>query len=376
MPAIDLPWNLEHLQTAPSWSWWGDAEADGLRGLTYTNETYRGRSSRVFAWYGRPKEAREPAPAMVLVHGGGGKAFGEWVRLWVARGYAALAMDLGGCGPDGQRLLDGGPGQDHDRKFMCMHEPPESHWCFHALAAVMRANSLLRSFHEIDPVRVGVTGISWGGFLTCLAAGLDPRFALAMPVYGCGFIHENSSVDWLAIFAKLPAEQRERWVRWYDPSSHLSAARLPMLFVNGTNDFAYPLDSYMKTFGLPAGHKRLSVRVRMPHGHEHGWAPPELARFADWHLRGGDALTEFGPLEHRGECGFAPVRPASQAHSPQFHFTADALAWQSRHWHSLPAMLHDGVLTTPPIPAEARAWFCTLEEPGGSSQSTTVAIAR
>ena len=31
-----------------------------------------------------------------LVHGGGGTAFADWVKLWNSRGYAAIAMD--NCG--------------------------------------------------------------------------------------------------------------------------------------------------------------------------------------------------------------------------------------------------------------------------------------
>jgi len=29
-----------------------------------------------------------------------------------------------------------------------------------------------------------VTGISWGGYLTCIVAGIDDRLKAAVPVYG------------------------------------------------------------------------------------------------------------------------------------------------------------------------------------------------
>ena len=59
------------------------------------------------------RDGRGPLPAMVLVHGGGGKAFREWAELWAERGYVALAMDLAGHGPDGKRLARrrAGPGR-------------------------------------------------------------------------------------------------------------------------------------------------------------------------------------------------------------------------------------------------------------------------
>ena len=96
-----------------------------------------------------------------------------------------------------------------------------------------------------------MTGISWGGYLTCIVAGVDNRFKAAVPVYGCGFLHENSA--WLDRLAKMTPDQRDRWIELWDPSRYLPAVSMPILFVNGTNDFAYPLDSYMKSFDAVPG---------------------------------------------------------------------------------------------------------------------------
>src|SRR5215831_4191987 len=55
----------------------------GLRALFYEALPYHGRRTRVFAWYGAPAGAASgKVPAVILVHGGGGTAFTEWVRLW------------------------------------------------------------------------------------------------------------------------------------------------------------------------------------------------------------------------------------------------------------------------------------------------------
>ena len=108
------PWDLEALSRAPEFSW--DA-GDDIRSLHYVGETYQGKKTRVFAYYSNPdtllgKTSKDKHfPAIVLVHGGGGTAFPHWVKLWAKRGYAAIAMDLAGCGPDRERLPDGGPGQ-------------------------------------------------------------------------------------------------------------------------------------------------------------------------------------------------------------------------------------------------------------------------
>ena len=44
----------------------------------------------------------------------------------------------------------------------------------------------------MDRRRIGITGISWGGYLTCIVAGLDDRLKVAVPVYGCGFLGDDS----------------------------------------------------------------------------------------------------------------------------------------------------------------------------------------
>ena len=42
---------------------------------------------------------------------------------------------------------------------------------------------LLRAQPDVDAARIGLTGISWGGYLTCITAGVDDRFRFAVPVY-------------------------------------------------------------------------------------------------------------------------------------------------------------------------------------------------
>ncbi len=152
----------------------------------------------------------------------------------------------------------------------------------------MRAHSLLRSMKEVDADRTAVTGISWGGYTTCLVASLDNRFQAAVPVYGCGFLHEGESVQKPAI-DKL-GQRREEWIKTYDPSSALPRCSVPILFVNGTNDLHYPLDSYQKSFDCVPGPKSMRIEVNMPHGHQAGWAAPEIGLFIDSYCKQGVPL--------------------------------------------------------------------------------------
>src|SRR5262249_6132519 len=109
------PWDLESLRRPPKVT---AVEAGrALASLYYEGQADRGQPTRGFCYLARPEKAGGKLPAMMLVHGGGGTAFREWAELWAKRGYVALAMDLGGQGPDRKRLPDGGPPQDDPGKF-------------------------------------------------------------------------------------------------------------------------------------------------------------------------------------------------------------------------------------------------------------------
>lgn len=104
-------------------------KSDGvIQDILYEGEVFQGNPTEIFAYLGLPETGNGQAPGMVCVHGGGGTAFRKWVEMWVKRGYAAIAMDLGGCDSDGNRLSNGGPEQDHVSKFNTKARWQERKW--------------------------------------------------------------------------------------------------------------------------------------------------------------------------------------------------------------------------------------------------------
>jgi dienelactone hydrolase len=357
------PWDLEALRRAPKVK---VAETSrGVTALYYEGEPYHGKPTRVFAYLARPEKAEGRRPALVLVHGGGGTAFPQWAELWAQRGYVALAMDLAGHGPGRQRLPDGGPAQDDVTKFA--DGPVKDAWTYHAVAAVIRGVSLLAARPDVDPRRLGITGISWGGYLTCIVARLEDRLRVAVPVYGCGFLHEDSA--WLPTLRKMPEAQRRQRVEQFDPSRYLGQARMPVLFVNGTNDFAYPLGSYQKSYRLVPD-RALCVTVNMPHGHPQGWAPVEIGLFIDHYLRGGKPLARVGSAQRDGSRVEVPFRSFVPVTRAALHFTTDGGPWKGRQWHTREAeVMGTAVQAELPV-ARPLVYFLTLTDGRGATVST------
>ena len=330
------PWNLQALSKPPAVTW---GATNGLvQELFYEGEPFEGRPTRVFAYLGRPAtRSVGKLPGMVLVHGGGGKAFKEWAEHWAKKGYVALAMDLSGNGPSG-RLPDGGPDQADGEKFHNFTEAQAGEmWTYHAVADVVRGDSLLRSLPDVNAERIGITGISWGGYLTCIVAGVDPRFKVAVPVYGCGFLGDNSV--WKdGSLARMTPESRALWLHLFDPSQYLGNVRCPTLFVNGTSDFAYPLDSYQKSYRLvPAKWRHVSVAVNRPHGHI--WTFPEVDAFVDSVLDGKPPLVRVGaPVVVNGRL-MAKLDRTIAPKEVSLCYTTNSGPWQKRTWEKVPAQV-------------------------------------
>jgi dienelactone hydrolase len=336
-----MPWDVDLLRAAPAVRSVEDGPPGAVRTVFYDGLPWKGKPTRVFAHCGVPRlTPGERCPGMVLVHGGGGSAHAHWVKMWLERGYAAISMDTCGCTYGGghrqhQPHEHGGPPGWGD--FENVDAPPQEQWSYHAVADVLLAHSLLRSFPEVDPDRIGVTGVSWGGYLTCIAAGLDPRFRFAAPVYGCGFLGENSA--WLPQFRSLGEARAARWLELWDPSRYLPRARMPMLWVTGTNDFAYPMDSLQKSYRLPRGDRTLCVRVNMPHGHTHGEKPAEIHAFAEAIFRGGTPLARVRWAGRDGRSVWVEYESCSHVEKVEMNYTADGGKWQERKWTTVEAAM-------------------------------------
>ena len=360
------PWDVPSLQKAEVKPDWGEPSGKA-REVYYPGEPLSGKATRVFAYYAKPATGDGPFPAVLLVHGGGGKAFREWAEHWAGRGYCALAMDLSGNGPKG-KLADAGPDQSDNVKFQSFTDKTAADmWTYHAVAAVLRGHNLLRSLPEVDKDKIAVTGISWGGYLTCIIAGLDDRLKAAVPVYGCGFLHENSA--WKeSRFDKMKDDDRTRWVETFDPSRYLPSVKCPILFLNGTNDFAYPLDSYQKCYGLVPGTKVLSVRVRLPHGHI--WTFGEVDAFIDSHLKNGDPLAVLGDPKRNGDGVSATAVSKVELKEAHLHYAPATGPWQKREWKSTPAEIKDGHISAK-LPAERPlVYYLTATDKRGVIVST------
>ena len=338
--------------------------AEGMKAIFYDGMPFKGKPTRVFAWIGIPKtKPGEKVPGIVLVHGGGGTAFEEWIRLWVKRGYAAIAMDTCGTVPRGKYAhwerhdAGGPPGNNVDSA----NEPMADQWNYHAVADVILAHSLLRSQPNVDPDRIGLTGISWGGYLTCIVSGLDGRFKFAAPVYGCGFLADDNLMK--ASLEKA-GDKGPRWLAMWDPAHYLPMGKMPKLWVTGTNDFAFSLFAVQKSSRTAGGPSTLCIRLRMPHGHNGpGENPEEIHAFANSFVNGGKPLAKIISTKKEGTKVSAIYKSDTPIVKAELLYTKSTGEWKDRLWETAEAQVDPANnQVTAELPAGTTVYFLNIED--------------
>ena len=335
--------------------------AKGMKSFFYEGADYKGKPTWVFAYYAAPagKPPEGGWPAVVCAHGGGGTAYPNWVRTWNNHGYAAIAMDLEGHLPGGNAHgVEGNPplgaahpnaGPSRNGWFGDIALPDKEQWFYHAIADVIRANSLLRSFPEINPKKIGLTGISWGGTTVSAVAGIDSRFAFVIPIYGCGFIHKND----------MTPEQYAIYNAKWDPSAHLPFAKMPTLWVTGVADPVFQIDIFSGSSKLTAGPSSLCLRPFLAHGHGNGWEDaPEIYTFADNIVKGGPALPKVERPEPATGGSVVRAKYTGEFTEAWVYVTSSGGLWKDRKWAFIQCNMDKGELVSKaPIPGNATGYF-------------------
>ena len=364
-------WDLDTLFQTPEWRETDEAAQPGMTGLFYSSIPYKGKPVEVFAYYRAPEGPAPEGgwPAVVCVHGGGGTAFHEWVEKWNEHGYAAISMDLEGHlplreteEPKSPRLSTPHPGPSRVGVFNDFEKPLDAQWYTHAVAQVVLAHSLLRSFPAVNPDKIGLTGISWGGNLTSTLMGVDDRFAFAIPVYGCGFLPDSDGHQGETI---KPGLHTEVVNRYFDGSAYFENVRIPTLWINGTNDKHFPLPSTQHSSQSVNGPATLRYELEMPHGHRPGWAPEEIYAFADSVVIGGPSLLRVGrPRVTEDGSVRVSIDLPEAVEKVELLVTRDLGAWPKRVWEVVAASI-EGAGATAEIPGGATAVFFNITDSRG-----------
>lgn len=128
--------------------------------------------------------AAGPRPVVIVMHGTGGRKEDELplLRKLAGKGFIGVAID---GRYHGQRAKAGHGTEEYEAAIVrAWHQPGEHPLYYDTVWDVMRLVDYLQTRQDVDPKRIGLSGISKGGIETYFAAAADPRIAAAVPFIG------------------------------------------------------------------------------------------------------------------------------------------------------------------------------------------------
>lgn len=193
-------------------------------------------STRIHAMVVLPKVARlgSPPPAVVLVHGGPGAqktlTFDPFVQLLAEQGIAVIAPNYRGSTGYGQGFTD----------------LNNKDWGGGDLKDLHTAVTWFGMKGQIDPRRAGITGGSYGGYMTLVALSRMPNVWLAgaerygMPDLVMDFMLTRKGMrDWYETEMGNPKTNAALF-RERSPLAYLGDVKAPLLIFQGANDANVP----------------------------------------------------------------------------------------------------------------------------------------
>lgn len=239
---------------------------------------------RIQGWFlEAPRKDGRPAPLVVQIHGGPATLYG-WSLIWEWQCLVAQGMSVYGCNPRGSQ----GYGQD-----FCNANHRD--WGDGPMRDVMSGIDSLIADGVVDGERLGVTGGSYGGYLTSWMVGHTDRFKAAVT---CRSVNDMTS-EMLSgdmagplfgryEYGKNPWEEPEIY-RLHSPLTYAQQIRTPLLIQHAENDLRCPITQAEELFTVLRSLKRTVRLMRVPHeSHEltRSGAPfrrvENIERISDW----------------------------------------------------------------------------------------------
>ena len=160
--------------------------ADLDDGLTQEAVTFSAEAQeRVPTLIVQPRSSPGRRPVVIVLHGANGRKEQQLTRLTqlARRGFIAVAID---GRYHGERLGPvPGPSTTYVNAILAAYRSRQSHpFVYDAVWDVMRLIDYLETRDDVDMTRIGLMGESKGGMETYVAAAIETRIAVAVPMIG------------------------------------------------------------------------------------------------------------------------------------------------------------------------------------------------
>jgi len=232
----------------------------GIRIVAPQERWHEVEGRRIQGWfYPSPASTkRNPAPVVVEIHGGPATLYG-WSLMWEWQVLAGSGMSVYACNPRGS--------QGYGQAFLTANV---ADWGDGPMADVMGGLDSLVADGLVDPDRMGVTGGSYGGYLTSWIVGHTDRFKAAVTCRSVNdMISQMLSGDIGGPTFGLYEYGVQPWEDWdlyrrHSPLTYAPNVTTPLLIQHAERDLRCTITQAEELFAVLRSLKRTVRLMRVP----------------------------------------------------------------------------------------------------------------
>jgi len=201
---------------------------------------------------------KAPAPVVLQIHGGPATLYG-WTLMWEWQQLAASGISVYACNPRGS--------EGYGLEFLNANV---GDWGDGPMRDVMAGLDALAADGLVDPERMGVTGGSYGGYLTSWIVGHTDRFKAAVT---CRSVNDLVSqmlsgdiggpVFGLYVYGVHPWEDWDLFHR-HSPLTNAAKITTPLLIQHSERDLRTTVTQAEELFAVLRSHRRTVRLMRVP----------------------------------------------------------------------------------------------------------------
>ena len=191
----------------------------------------------VDAWLVRPRnyDAAQQYPLVQIIHGGPHSIFGHTfffdMQLWASQGYNVLFINPRASQGYGEAFATANLGDWGGGDWQEQEE----------------ALNLAIAMGGVDPERLAVTGLSYGGFMTNWIIGQTTRYRAAISENGISNLISFFTVSdigwyWLEKEMEKPVWENLDWYTQHSPLAYVPQMQTPLLLLQAEADYRCPIE--------------------------------------------------------------------------------------------------------------------------------------
>ena len=214
-----------------------NTELDDLKSYPWETVTWKGTDGLEI--YGIFRSAGEKKPLLVYVHGGptssSKEIFLDRYSHLVAKGYSIFMPNYRGSTGKGRKYAELNRGDMGGMDFQ----------------DIMAGIDYLKEKRYIDPDRIGITGGSYGGFMTSWAVTQSPIFKVGIGLFGISdwvsFHGTTNIAEWDAIQYGESPYVYDKFIK-FSPLRYVENVKAKVLLMHGKEDPSVPIGQYFQFY--------------------------------------------------------------------------------------------------------------------------------